>query len=63
MSKLICWLTGHQWLLQVEQPIAYYAENEKTAESYYYYECQRCNTLSRHKIVHLDNAPEEKIDE
>jgi hypothetical protein len=56
-GRPLCWITRHRWLLQGEQTIALYEENELPAESWSYYECQRCGLLIRHTIVNLDNAP------
>lgn len=50
-------LRKHEWLLQAAQPVSFYAENDMPAESWYYYECQRCGVLERQKVTNLDNAP------
>lgn len=57
MRIIVCWLKKHNWLIQGEQAVSLYAENGEVAESWYYYECQRCGKLIRHEVVNLDNAP------
>lgn len=61
MKQLMCLFKKHNWLLQGEQATKLFKANEEVAESYLYYECQRCQRLTRIEVMHLNNLPNSNI--
>lgn len=62
MSKLwlrpLCWIEGHHWLLQHEEPLTFYdPEATLLCDGLYHYRCQRCDMWSYQSVRNLDNDP------